>query len=1170
MYAGRAHLFVGGRRMEERLKEALEFALRSGDDPNTRMKSVIRNDAFNLLDKPWKSLALTILRKEEPVNPDEEVKVKATRRRGVGRRGAKISSGIEDSLPSTSEVLSGNYLPAFKLATLLIHKGKNPKTWESKYDLEIEGLRSDCVSGIHPVWSIAARECPLIAQLGAYPSVEVEAQTIEIDQSWIDQSRLDPTNLASLGSWLGESPTLNIGSAGILKIQRLAKGLQGKIRPNQIQQSIPNELLSSDIPEHMVLGAYLLIAAGNAEKSLEILESIKSKNKELMNSVKDVIALTKFRLGDLSSWEQCAETSGNDPLSIVMKTEAWKNPPIDTLIDSTKIESGIMHLELQGETVSDTLRWMLVKQLADSGDTSGATELVLDTRIDDEKSFIQAAALAGENELLISRLIESAPNFSLITWSEIATDSIYPMPIRLICSKLIAQEKSLLPPDVLNSSIEILSTEVDVFSLSLILSSSEIDGAKNPYPVLLCNVLAPANIGEEVIIWIKNERSKAHDSISSANIPEYLTIHEAALIRLLDGGSANLDELLGRLPESGSEVLREARRALMDGGDGLVSEKRINTLEESISEANLSKLESSLFQAIVNLLRMNRVNNEIQMSDSNRRENASELLNQIIQDNFSAIFLDRVQELLLEHEVASENFVSWLQENRPGSEWAPIANAAINVNLQRYREAARLYKQAAPRFQAEPHCDFEIATQLYRKSLIGFAQAQGWSEAVALLNSHEELATTITSRFKLYLQVSLSAQEQQQNRGRRTSQNRDMSRKFIMDFVNERVPIIVNDDEENEQSARRERNRRKEDLIESLMNYPSKRNLPEEPFTGRVRAALFHIREQNRSGRTRVENRFREAIKDEEEPLELVSIANEVASEDPIRALGMLEHAVSVCTYLGRMEKARLIASMKTLYSKNENNIPIKSRRIFSSVDLAPLVVIDTNLLLDALSAAILRKMAMERNGIINPNSSLLFHHTLRHLRIERKIRTFVPLTAKHEFMNKIGNNETGEFDPTRALSLFTGPNQYINLEAYHEAITPEILQEMHSEILNSFHDWEPSNTSDFLREVEDEQHVVESFIQSHKEIYRRVTDFKDQRGTADKRTEFNGDSIYPEKGDLEIMRTATNLASSTYPSIGSVIVATRDSDFTLLARALEETLGVGVAKNASELAQWL
>ena len=143
-----------------------------------------------------------------------------------------------------------------------------------------------------------------------------------------------------------------------------------------------------------------------------------------------------------------------------------------------------------------------------------------------------------------------------------------------------------------------------------------------------------------------------------------------------------------------------------------------------------------------------------------------------------------------------------------------------------------------------------------------------------------------------------------------------MSRKAILDFVDARVPNISSEEEESTYSSQRERNRRKEDLIESLMTYPSKRNLPEEPFVGRVRAALNHIREKNKSGRTRIENRFREAIKDEEEPLELFSIANEIASEDPVRALGMLEHAVSVCNYLGRMEKARLIASMKTLYSK--------------------------------------------------------------------------------------------------------------------------------------------------------------------------------------------------------------------------------------------------------------
>ncbi len=1156
--------------MEERLKEAVEFALRSGDDPSTRIKTVIGNESFILLDKPWKSIAFTILRKEEPVNPDEEVKVKATRRRGGRRRGVKGSSGIEDYLPSASQVISADFPAPFKLATLLIHKGKNPKNWDSKLDLEIDALRNDCVSGIHPVWSVAARECPLIAQLGAFPSVEVKIETIEVDQNWIDGSRIDPSDIPSLGLWLQEFPTMNLGSAGILKIQRLSKGLQGKMRINQIQANIPEEILSSEIPEHLILGSYLLIASGAPEKSLELLKSINSDNKALMNSVTDVVALTNLRLGDHSYWEHCANAIEKDPLSIAMKSQAWKNPPIDRLIDSKMIESGIMHLELQGEPVSDTLRWMLVKQVAESGDLSAATDLVLETRIDDEKSFLQASSLAGENELLISRLIEKAPSFSLITWSEIVTDQIHPKEIRFACSKLIGEARTPVPPDVLLSTIEILSTEVDIFSLSLMLQASNIKGSADPYPILLCSALAPANIGEEAITWLNRERPEAHDSIMTADVPKYLSIHEAALIRLLDGAGANLEELLGRLPDSGSEVLREARRALMDGGDGLVSEKRINALEESITEAKLSNLESSLFHAIVNLLRMNRVNNEIQMSDKNRKVHASELLDQIVKNNFSAKFLDQVQQMLLEHEIASENFVLWLQENSPGSEWSPVANAAIKVNLERYREAARLYKQAAPRFQAEPHSDFEIATQLYRKSLIGFAQAEGWSEAVALLESHEELATTITSRFKLYLQVSLSAQEQQQSRVRRNSKNRDISRKIILDFVDARVPIVLNNEDESEYSSRRERNRRKEDLIESLMTYPSKRNLPEEPFVGRIRAALNYIREQNKSGRTRVENRFREAIKDEGEPLEIFSIANEVASEDPIRALGMLEHATSACNYMGRMEKARLIASMKTLYSKHESNIPIKSRRIFSSIDLAPLVVIDTNLLLDALSTAILRKMAMERNGIINPNSSLLFHHNLRHLRVERRIRTFVPMTARHEFMNKIGNSETGKFDPNRALSLFSSSNQHINLDAYHEAITPKVLEEMHSEILHSFNDWEPSNETDFLQSVEEEQQAVESFILIHSEIYRRVTDFKNQRGNAEKRTEYNGDSIYPEKGDLNIMQTATNLASSTYSSIGSVIVATRDSDFTLLARALEESLGVGVAKNASELAQWL
>jgi len=39
---------------------------------------------------------------------------------------------------------------------------------------------------------------------------------------------------------------------------------------------------------------------------------------------------------------------------------------------------------------------------------------------------------------------------------------------------------------------------------------------------------------------------------------------------------------------------------------------------------------------------------------------------------------------------------------------------------------------------------------------------------------------------------------------------------------------------------------------------------------------------------------------------------------------------------------------------------------------------------------------------------------------------------------------------------------------------------------------------------------------------------------------------------------------------IGCLLVATRDGDFTLVARAIEEKLGFGVIKNSRTLQTWL
>jgi hypothetical protein len=53
-------------------------------------------------------------------------------------------------------------------------------------------------------------------------------------------------------------------------------------------------------------------------------------------------------------------------------------------------------------------------------------------------------------------------------------------------------------------------------------------------------------------------------------------------------------------------------------------------------------------------------------------------------------------------------------------------------------------------------------------------------------------------------------------------------------------------------------------------------------------------------------------------------------------------------------------------------------------------------------------------------------------------------------------------------------------------------------------------------------------------------------------------------------MCIATQLAKQSLQGLGTVLVATRDGDFTLVARAFEERFGFGVARNSRSLNAWL
>ena len=63
---------------------------------------------------------------------------------------------------------------------------------------------------------------------------------------------------------------------------------------------------------------------------------------------------------------------------------------------------------------------------------------------------------------------------------------------------------------------------------------------------------------------------------------------------------------------------------------------------------------------------------------------------------------------------------------------------------------------------------------------------------------------------------------------------------------------------------------------------------------------------------------------------------------------------------------------------------------------------------------------------------------------------------------------------------------------------------------------------------------------------------------------------IYPETADQNLMYLATAMANRPLGEIGSILIATRDSDFTLVARGIEERFGFGVVANSRDLNSWL
>ena len=630
---------------------------------------------------------------------------------------------------------------------------------------------------------------------------------------------------------------------------------------------------------------------------------------------------------------------------------------------------------------------------------------------------------------------------------------------------------------------------------------------------------------------LEDMRKSAIVGLAEAENDEVMTEASSSLIALLSGNPSSMDAVHDKLDSKGLEALNQVRAALRADGDGLVEENRIERLEQSVEEADLTYLERSLFSVLMSALRLNRATMDLQSGVEERAESALSALGTLCSTEGVELRTIRLAtDLVLEHNAAIPDLEMWYRQHDNGSSNHQIVRATISMTKGDRINAARSYRDAAMRIRGE----FEQSSLLLRKSLIEFALAGGWKEAIDLIDKHPELLASVTSRFQLYLRVCADA----------VAGRNEIATQRIIEYVSHREP--------SEGSEDREVVKRRLEVLDRALRYASEHRLPEDPFRGRVLAAQMMMRRKEPGRRSELEGRFLMELNERKDVLEITLIAEEVADISPIRGLRMFETAIQSNNFELRQIQT-LVRSQKALFRRYSKDILVRQRRSLSSLSLRPLVLVDTNILIDALKDDLLGQISQDNFGTFDWTVERAFVWMLKRRSEEGRVHLCIPTSAEAEFLNRTRS-------PKIAKELFR--DVYIDNKAWKSTVTSKLLQERVEYVLRTFGKFRTEVDMDAKREVD-----LESFLVRHTEIFERVTEAKQlARDDPPPRSAIDGDEIYPESGDLEIMRDATVYASSTIPDVGCVLVATRDSDFTLISRALHDNFGFDAISTAQQL----
>ena len=1119
---------------ENNLAVCLKTGMLDNLPPRTRQSKVAKTAEWRALDKPWKSLLLICLHEIQIPDEEEGTSSPIMRNRRVqrGRRGARGGSGPLEWLPKAEDVLIDDGSPtAYRLAIMLIRKTLFSDDWEESWDEILEGLRQDATTnGVHPVWSKMAEATPILAQFAAFPKSEVEQQ--EADKFDMSQAKIDPANGKSLAKTLASFEANSSDATVKMALNKAKAQLNGKKGLRVISG------LENLEGEASVISVLIHIHLGN--DATESLEELSKSDSDLADAFRDLIEL---RNGNSNDWNNSRSLTDVDDLSKARKKQAWALLPEEAAgLSSDELQDGL-ELDLTPQQ-KETITWWKLAALVREGSSNLALELLTSLNVESDTEMSTLIPLVKElGQEATDWLVLQTEILSEEALSVIVNDDTLASNLRSAAARRLHDNGASLGID---ASIDLFSRNLDLKRLAEVLFVDEQRCVDHPYATLLVAHLLPAKSKGWDFETIRKARKNALLTVEASEVPSAFSPASKGLILMLDGAAQSDDDwVVDTLDKNGIKAFNNCKQALKDGGDGLADSKVLDTLAKSVKEANLSDVESRLFNAVIDTLRLNRASWLLQTGKS---KGVVELLDGLLSGEVTAMpMMQAVRHLVLEHDIGLTNLVSWYQENDPQSPWHTLARAAMHVSNNDELNAARDYKKAGD----HEDFDYEHKILLHRKALIHLAHAEQWSEAVALLENQPALKSALTKRFQLYLNVSHVAANKR---------NTDEATRMLTNFVKRTEMVEQEDQFGNVQNV--ERVKHSEEELDMLRNYPSSHPvpLPSEPFSGRVKAALNSLQRERRRNRHTFENRYAQAMLHDPSGEEIYEIALEASEQRPLEGLMLLERAQNSGKF-GVLDIKRLSDAERRLFAIHRHNLPVKQRSYLRHLALTPLVIIDTNILMDELQYRISEKLGINSEVSLDVGGRGRFHRILKHRAAEGVIQLWLPKIVQNE-LTSIAT------DVERIRDRFS--ETLVSVDELESVLNEKSLIGIAKEVIAEFSTWKPLDLH--IEDEADDEEIREGlkqFLLEHSEVYDEITSMKRLHGEP-MRTVINNKDVYPEKADQSLMCLCAAMANRPLGELGSILIATRDSDFALVARAVEERFGFGVIANSRDLNSWL